>query len=216
MRLIVANDVIDDVKWAHTLTDATFSIEQCELIEEYFKTFRYNGHRVGDRQWNAPVFCFDTSRWVGVVDDLFERNKDLKFLYGNHRDFFVIIELIVTSPGFKYKWHRDVSRKAITGVVYWGPEGDGTILKTATGESQVKWRHNRALWFGAHRDDLPVNDPLAPWHRFENDSSELRFSVNINFTPQQEIMEYVKSRKEQFLHFWNTNTPLWMKTGEPR
>jgi hypothetical protein len=207
-KLVVANDVIDNVKWAHTLTDNTFSREQSDLIDGYFKTSK---NKLTGIHWSAPVFCLDTSRWAGVVDALFERNKDLKLLYGNQRDFFVIFELVVTPPGFEYKWHRDVSRKAVTGVVYWGKEGEGTILKTTTGESQVKWKHNRALWFGNTRDDLAVNDPLSPWHRFENNSSKLRFSVNINFTPQQEIMDYVKIRKGQFLHFWNNNEPLWME-----
>ena len=218
MKLVVANDVIKDVKWAHTLTDNTFNKEQCKLIDEYFKalsikTVQEEIKTKAATQWTGHIFCLDSSRWAGVIDDLFERNKDLKLLYGSQRDFFIVYELVATAPGFIYKWHRDVSRKAVSGVVYWGKEGEGTIMRTANGESQVKWEHNRALWFGNTRDDLAVNDPLSPWHRFENNSSELRFTVNINFTPQNEMAKYVKERKNQFLHFWNHNEPLWSRMG---
>jgi len=213
MKIVVANDVIENVRFAHTVTDATFSSEQLKEVEKYFKCFKPSNKGKKPIAYSAPVYCLDSSRWSGVVDGLFERNKDLKLIYGNKRTFFVVFELVATEPGYIYKWHRDVSRKAITGVVYWGNEGEGTILKTPEGESQVKWNHNRALWFGNHRDDLPVNDPLAPWHRFENTSSKMRYSVNINFTPEDEIMEYVREKKKQFLYFWNHQLPLWMKMG---
>ena len=210
MSLIVANDVIENVRWAHTLTDNTLDEHQYKWMSRYFGTFKFVSPKdIEGEQWNAQVYCFDSSRWAGIVDGLFERNKDLKVLYGNQRDFFVVYELTVTAPGYKYKWHRDVSRKAITGVVYFGDKGEGTILKTPEGTSQVNWRNNRGLWFGTHHPDQAANDPSSPWHKFENNSSDLRYTVNINFTPVQELEAYIDDKKEQFLHYWIHKKPLW-------
>ena len=93
MSLIVANDVIENVRWAHTLTDNTLDEHQYKWMSRYFGTFKFVSPKdIEGEQWNAHVYCFDSSRWAGIVDGLFERNKDLKVLYGNQRDFFVVYD----------------------------------------------------------------------------------------------------------------------------
>ena len=218
--LIVYNNCIDGIKWYHKVTDNTFNENESEIISSYFKNFdelhseenwiRYrDGYKVDIMGYSAIVFFPNTSRWTDIIQALLDNTCGAKKFYGNKKDYMVALELAVTKPKYKYDWHVDVPRKAFTGVCYWGNSGEGTILKSKDTQKIVEWKHNRAVWFGNYDRNNPIDKSLIPMHKYENNSDNIRATVNINFTPQQHINEFLTQKKEQ-LDFWLKNkTPLW-------
>ena len=148
------------------------------------------------------------------MEGLWERNPDMRELYGNARDYLVSFELCVISPHYSYKWHCDVDRKGFTGVVYWGKDGDGTVLKSGETCMQVNWKHNRGLWFSNHHPKMDTKDPLRPWHMYKNTRNKPRYTVNINFTPQVFINELIMNKKPQLEYCLNVGEPIWLSMGE--
>jgi hypothetical protein len=218
MKLKITPNSIDGIKWKHILTENTFGEEMCVKVDRWFNLYKDLGK---DKVWknsegkkipsySAIVFFPKTKRWNDVIEELWETSPDMRELYGNSRDYLVVLELTVVSPNYTYKWHCDSDRKAFTGVVYWGDEGDGTVLRSGNNARKVQWKHNRGLWFANHHPRMATNDPLRPWHMYENKTNKPRYTVNINYTPQSYVKFFTMNKCNQLDYYLKFNEPKWL------
>ena len=219
--LVIVKTKIEGIKWHHVITDNTFDKNESEIISSYFKEYdelhseenyiRYvTGKEYKLAGFSGIAFFPNTLRWTNIIQDILDNTHGAKKFYGNANDHIVVLELVITAPNFNYKWHTDVERKAFTGVCYWGDKGEGTILRSKDTNKIVNWKHNRALWFSNYDRNSNIDKELQPWHKYENNSDNARTTVNINFTPQNHIHEFLNQKKDQ-LQYWLINkSPLWL------
>jgi len=209
---------INGIKWPHAITDNTFSDEQIKTINKQFS----NWEKIED-PWKNPktlgysgIYFFPKcSKWQSVVDDLWKLNN-YSYKYNKvNRDYLVVLELSIMKPNSKYRFHIDAERKQATGVCYWNKGSDGTIIRSGGLDVHVGYKFNRALWFTNVRedvwldDDKTKNNPNCPWHHFENNTDEARYTVNINYCPAHLTKAFLIEKQAQFKHFMANDEVLW-------
>jgi len=140
---------------------------------------------------------WSTERYIEVIDDIWkeaskiypwERNNDIR-----RKDYFCFLELNIYPPQLDYNFHVDITYKTFTGVVYIGKGGNGTTLKSSRNELDVVWKHNRGLLFmncdkkrrqevTEMRFDGRLDDAgkYTPLHKYQNNTDNVRFAVNMN------------------------------------
>ncbi len=153
------------------------------------------GNQIIVNGFSAFIPFWDSGRLADVIDDVwkegldtytFDKNQNIK-----RKDYFTFLELNIYPAGLTYSYHMDSAYKAFTGVAYIGETGTGTTLKSGNREVKLNWKHNRGLLFmncdGERRIKKDVNDELSTWHKYKNDTDEVRYAVNFNMTHMKDI-----------------------------
>jgi hypothetical protein len=120
-------------------------------------------------------------------------------------------------PNKDYHYHCDVTRKQATGVCYWNKGKNGTRIKSGGTEVDIQYKFNRAFWFCNVKGDMWDQDrgimknPDIPWHTYFNHTDGPRYTVNINYTPQSRVHEFINQKWKQFEGFYkNGMKPVWL------
>lgn len=216
--MITQINPIPGIKWPHALTDDTFTKEQVELINKQFSNWEKKEDPWAREEvlgYSGIYFFPDCSRWQNTVDLLWKLN-DHSYKYNKiNKDYLVVLELSIMKPNSKYRFHVDAERKQATGVCYWNKGKDGTIIRSGGLDVHVGYKYNRALWFTNVTEDTWLddakskNDPNCPWHHFENNTDEARYTVNINYCPAHLIKSFLIEKQNQFQHFMTKDEVLW-------
>ena len=214
-------DPISVIKWPHTITENTFGEDYIKKINEAFAQFEKIKNPWDDDAitgFSAIYWHPDCSRWKGEVEDLFRRSKKSPDFNLQAKDYTVVLELSVMRPNSDYRYHVDVTRKAATGVCYWNKGKDGTRVKSGKTEIDITYKFNNAFWFSNVTSDMWEEDkhlkmdPDIPWHTYFNHTNKSRYSVNINYTPQVEVHNFIKEKWPQFEGFYrNDLKPFWRR-----
>ena len=214
--MIIKENGIKNIEWPHAITEDTISGDLYKEIEDAFNSWE-PGDKVSDEivGYSALIFFPDVSKWNGVVNSIWNQTQDSPSYNRNAKDYLVVLELSIQRPGKSYEYHIDVDRKQFTGVCYWQGE-NGTVLKSGNNEIEIKFKHNRCLWFSNVRPEMWGEDvqnminPIMPWHRYYNNSKDYRYTVNINYTPQKEVVKFLTEKQKQFNYYMSNKKPLWV------
>lgn len=198
-ELKIVKNPIEGIGWAHTITENTFDDATSDIIDSTFKEFEEYVEGNEDKlfpgavSFMAMLFFPDTSRWNDVVNDLWDRTELANKANKGSMDNMVTLMICAQPPNSYYPYHVDVDRKQLTGVCYWGDGKNGTVLKSGDKEVEVKFAHNRAVWFSNVDRTLDYKDKDIPWHRYYNDSDKYRYTVNINYCTREQIKGFLKN-----------------------
>lgn len=216
-ELKIVKNPVDGIEWPHTITENTFDDATSDIINQAFKEFEESikgkEEKIfpGATGFMSLLFFPDTSRWNDVANDLWDRTELVNKANRGSMDNMVTLMICAQPPNSYYPYHIDVDRKQLTGVCYWGDGKNGTVLKSGDTEVEVKFAHNRAVWFSNIDHTLDNEEKNIPWHRYYNDSDTYRYTVNINYCTRDHIKSFLKEGEYfNMLHkFLVKGKPSW-------